>query len=105
MTLALSPTAEARAARVINSLQAMPSGMCHENELLYILAFHPKGRLEPLYQFQGWGCAGEVQVTLDGTVLPPLEDRSCSLLEVVGSLAPASARGTREVAGLCTRNR
>lgn len=103
MTVALSPPAEDRAARVINSLRAVPPVMCHENELLYVLVFHPKGRRNPLYQFQGWGCAGEVQVTLDGAILHPLEDRFCSLLEVVGSLAPASARGTRNVAGLCAR--
>ena len=96
--------AEARAARVINSLQAMPPVMCHENELLYVLVFHPEGHLEPLYRFQGWGCAGSADHP--GRYRPAsLEDRSCSLLKVVGSLAPASAIGTRDVVGLCTRNR
>lgn len=103
MTVSLSPAVVDRLARVINSLQAMPRVMCHENELLYVLAFHPEGHYEPLYRFQGWGCDGEVQVTLDGTVLLPLEDRSCSLLKAVASLAPTSARGTHDVAGLCVR--
>ncbi len=103
MTIALSPAAVDRLARVINSLQAMPPVMCHENELLYVLVFHPAGHREPLYRLQGWGCAGEVQTTLDGTVLHPLQDRSCSLLKAVGSLAPASAIGTRDVVGLCGR--
>jgi len=103
VTVALSITAEARIAGIANSLPAMAPVMCHENELLYVLAFHPKRRRTPLYQLQGWGCAGQVQVTVDGTALPPLEDRSCSLLQAVAVLAPRSASGTRGVAGLCSR--
>ena len=63
--------------------------MCHESVLLYVFAFHPRHHLKPLYEFQGWGCTGEVRVTLNGSTLSPLEDRSCSLLAMAGSLAPA----------------
>ena len=101
VTLALSSGTEGRVVKLINSLPAWPSIMCHESVLLYVLAFHPRHHLKPLYQFQGWGCTGEVRVTLNGTTLSPLEDRSCSLLEMVGSLAPASARGTRDIADGC----
>jgi hypothetical protein len=81
----------------------MAAVMCHENELLYVLAFYPRGLHEPLFQFQGWGCAGEVQVTLDGSPLSPVQGRSCSLLKLVRTLAPASASGTRDAAEGCSR--
>ena len=84
LTLALSSGAEGRVVKVINSLPAWPPIMCHESVLLYVFAFHPWHHLKPLYQFQGWGCTGEVGVTLNGTTLSPLEDRSCSLSEMVG---------------------
>jgi hypothetical protein len=102
-TVGLSSVAAARVAGIVNSLPATAPVMCHENELLYVLDFFPGGLRRPLYEFQGWGCVGEVQVTVDGTALPALQDRSCSLLEAVRSLAPASARGTRDVAAECSR--
>jgi hypothetical protein len=49
--LALSGAAEGRLVNVINSLPAWPPIMCHESELLYVLAFHPRYHLKPLYQF------------------------------------------------------
>jgi hypothetical protein len=101
VTVALSSTAEAHVTRVLNSLPTTKPAFCHENELLYILAFHPRSQRKPLYRFQGWNCAAEVQVTLNGTTLPLLRDRSCSLLKVVKSLTPPSASGTRGAVAGC----
>jgi hypothetical protein len=101
VTVALSRRAEARVARTVNSLPVIAPVFCHENELLYTLAFHPSHSPKPLYQFQEGACGAEVLATLDGKALPPLEDRNCSLLEMVKSLAPASASGTRDAAAGC----
>jgi hypothetical protein len=42
VVVALSSTAAARVAAVINSLSTITPVFCHENELLYVLAFHPR---------------------------------------------------------------
>jgi hypothetical protein len=61
ITVMLSSTAVAQLVDIAGSLPEMAPVMCHENELLYVLTFYPKGRRTPLYQFRGWRCDGEVQ--------------------------------------------
>ena len=98
----LSAAAEAHLARVANSLPVQPPLGCMEDALVYVLALHPRSGTHPHYQLQGWACGAEVLVTLDDASLSPLGDRDCSLLELVKSLTPPSAGGTRHAAAGCT---
>jgi len=47
------------------------------------------------YQGQGWVCGSRVNLTVDGLQLPPLDDRSYTLIDTVARLVPKAAAATR----------
>jgi hypothetical protein len=93
----LSPADSARLVKAFDALPLGGGGMCMEDSLLYTITFSPTSGAGPGYKVSGWGCAASVQVSTGNSVLPPLYDKSCSLLDLVRQFAPASATATREL--------
>jgi hypothetical protein len=86
-------------AAVIDSLPAGPGTDCHEDELLYRVAFGPSSGAPAGYEADGHGCMGAVLVSEGARALSPRLDVRCGLFDAVADVLPASAAGTLDSTG------
>ena len=101
VTLSVNGREAASIRKVFNSLPRGPGAFCMEDSLLFEITIRSKAGLPPFFTAYGYACEEIVDVTERQRALPPLYDRSCSLLRAVAQLLPPTAKSTREMAEQC----
>lgn len=94
VTVEVNRLGSAALAAAVDSLGSAPAPDCHEDKLLYRVAFRPSPGAAPNFQVVGHECAATVTATEDGRALIARSDAHCQLFAVVAADLPASAAGT-----------
>ena len=68
---------------------------------MFVVTVRARRGAAPTFVAKTAGCAGTVNVTLDGRPFPPVVERGCSLLRAVAAVLPGRATATLGAARTC----